>query len=171
MAQSGYFDIHGDYGFTQRTHWRVENDTLVVTGVQMQSANHDKSWYPGGDISVNSIPVFRMNYMNPATHVYHFPSAGETFVDITRINDGQSLPAASGIISDGKAVVQVDVELYDDNLKIWPRIKGSVEVNFASLLAVVHDGSEFRQKQVIAHSGAGFRKYLPIVHDGAGWKN
>ena len=171
MARSGYFDIQGNYGFTQRTHWKVENENFVVTGVQMQSLDHGGDWYPGGDISVNGVPVFRMNYMNPATHVYRFSGSGDAFADIARINSGQQLPAVSGAITDEKIVIQVDVELYDDALKIWPRLSGSVEIDLASVLAVVLDGADFGPKQAVVHNGAGFKKYRPIVHDGAKWKN
>ena len=166
MALSRYFDIQGEHGVTQRIHWKVENGNFVITGVQLQSLNYGGNWYPGGDISVNGVPVFHMSYMSPATHVYRFSSAGDTFVDIEQINSGQQLPAASEVVAGETVVIQVDVELYDNAYKIWPRITGSVEIEEASVLALVHDGTGFRQKQPVIWTGNGSKKYRPVILGG-----
>ena len=166
MALSRYIDIQGEHGFTQRIHWKIENEAVVITGVQMQSLNYGGSWYPGGYISVNGVPVFQMSYMSPATHVYRFSGAGDAFVDIERFDDSQQLPAAAGAIAGEKIVIQVDVELYDDAYKIWPRITGSVEIEEESVLALVHDGTGFRRKQPVICTGNGGKRYRPFILGG-----
>lgn len=166
METNGSFVLQGDYGFSQKIFWEIQNGSVAITAVQLQSKNYGSEWYPGGEITVNGETVFTMSFMSPASHVYYMQYSAGSFVDIDAIQGGQELPAVSDRITGGKATIEVNVYLYNKALNFNPHIAGSVEIDVASVLAMVHDGAKFRLRQPVVWAGSGCKKYRPVILDG-----
>lgn len=171
MAQSGYFDIPSESGgFTWRTYYEESGGRVSITNVNLQSRTFTgPTWYPGGKIAVNGETVLNMSYDSPATHAFNVFGASDTFVGCQVLSAGQAFPVISGPVVTGKAEITVDVELYRNADTSKHKVSGSFTIDVASVLAMIHDGAEFLQKQAVASDGTAFKKYRPIIHDGATW--
>ena len=170
MSQTGYFDTPEVSGFVWRTHFQESGGIVSVTNLQLQSNEYTgPTWYPKGDISVNGVKILEMDYNNNATHAFSIYSASDTFADVETLS-GQALPVSSQRITTGKAEITVSMELYrsSDGKHVYG-IEGNTSIDVASILAMVHDGEEFTQKQPVIKHDAGAKNYRPVVHNGAEW--
>lgn len=118
-----FVDFPGPAGFTFRvfleeTYNALENYSEVpVTGISVQSKTYGGTWYPSGTVSVADAVVATMKYTNPATHAFVVYSAGDSWLTLSKINDGADFPWASGKIYhnvDGSKTITVSI-----NITIW----------------------------------------------------
>jgi hypothetical protein len=160
MSKTGYFDTQEVDGFTWRTHWEEKNGVITIPKIQLRSTVFKgPSWYPDGEISVNGVPVIRMDNTSPGTHVFYIGGAGSSFIDISVINNGQALPVRSDVINAGKAVITVNVKLYKDSSTPQPVLTGSAEIQVTTgLVQIQTSGGVKRHRAYIKHGG----KIVPL---------
>lgn len=144
-----YFDVSGN-GFTLRIFYEVKLGVVTITAIQLQSTEYKGTFYPGGTIRVNDVPVLAMSYNSPATHSFYFLSAGETFVSMDT-HFGAEPPVSSGKILANKATISVEVTLWrDSDTRFY--LSGSEDVDMNA--GVVHIGD---------------KAYMPYIANGASW--
>lgn len=171
MIRTGYFDTpKSEGGFVWRTHYTESGGVVSITNIQLQSNTYKgPAWFPLGQIAVNDVTILQMDYNDSATHAFTVEAASEAFIDIETLS-GQALPVSSQRITTGKAEITVSMELYrsSDGTHSY-NIEGSTVIDVASILAMVHDGEEFTQKQPVIKHDAGAKNYRPVVYNGAEW--
>lgn len=141
-----YFDVT-NAGFTLRVYYEEKLGVVTITDVRLQSQVYGGTWFPGGTIRVNDIPVLTMSYNAPATHSFYFFSIGEDFV--------QSSPKVSGSsekILANKATLSVDVTLYRNSNTDKIKLSGSVTIDLSA--GVVYIGR---------------KAYMPHIFNGESW--
>ena len=161
-----YFDVSSS-GFTLRVFYEVNQGVVSIVDLQMQSLTFRGTWFPGGTISVNGVPVITMDYNVPATHKVEFPGVGETFRKVvpTNTGDGTELPVHSEQILTGKATIEVALVLYRDADTNKQRLSGSktIDVDFG----LVHIGDKAFMPYI--DNGTDWDPFCPQIANGSSW--
>jgi hypothetical protein len=164
---SGFFDTPEVSGFTWRTFYKEVGGIVTITDLQLRSRVFGgPDWYPGGEISVNGIVILKMDYDNPATHVFDITGASDKFVSCRTLN-GQALPVSSPRLATRKAEIAVSVQLYRNQNTVKPELTGSVEIPLTTGIVHVKVGGEVKRCRAVVKIGDKIKPCMVgTIHEG-----